>query len=191
MQKNDTQAIQKLLDVNTKAGAKHVLTDEEERIVVQRLLFVASRGAAIGYNALRSMMAKVASDGRKGFANDLPSDAAIRSFRARHRELTFRAQENKEIANISAENETHIKPFFDIIAGIGERSEGLLSNPNFIWNLDETAVDATFGKKEKVFTSSKSHHGGYKACSTQYASQKHITAVVCVSASGLCAPPFL
>lgn len=73
---------------------------------------------------------------------------------------------------------------------MNEMHPGVLTDPNRIWNLDETAVDATFGKKENVFTSASSHHGGYKSCSTSYAAPKHITAVVCVSASGLKVPPF-
>ena len=85
---------------------------------------------------------------------------------------------------------SHVHPFFDIINNVGKKNPEMLNNPNSIWNLYETAVDATYGKRERVFTSSKSNHGGFVACSTNKASQKHITAVICVSASGLKIPPF-
>lgn len=84
-----------------------------------------------------------------------------------------------------------MQPFFALVSDINEKHPGILRNPNRLWNLDETAVDATFGKKKNVFASSNSHHGGYNSCSTNYASRKHITAVVCISASGLKTPPFL
>ena len=190
MHDNNYIAISKLISPDIRAGRTTILSPEEERIVVQRLKFVASRGAAVGYRSLRYMMANIAADGRKGYVNGVPSDEAIRSFRSRHRDLTFRAQENKERVKLHAESVSHIQPFFDIINDIGKNHPGMLTNPNRIWNLDETAVDGRYGKREKVFLSSDSHHGGFVACSTNKASQKHITAVVCVSASGLKTPPF-
>ena len=190
LQDNNYGIINKLISPDTKAGRTTVLSPEEERIEVQRLKFVASRGAAVGYCSLRYMMAKIAADGRKGYKNGIPSDEALRSFRSRHRDLTFRAQENKERAKLHAESVSHVQPFFDIINNVGRKTPEMLNNPNRIWNVDETDVDATYGKREKVFTCSKSNHGGFVACSTNKASQKHITAVICVSASGLKTPPF-
>ena len=91
LQDNYYGAINKLISPDTKAGKTTVLSPDEERIVVQRLKFVASRGAAVGYCSLRYMMAKIAADGRNGYKNGIPSEEALRSFRSRHRDLTFRA----------------------------------------------------------------------------------------------------
>ena len=126
----------------------------------------------------------------RDYKNGIPSDEALRSFSCRHLELTFRAQQNKERGKLQAESLSNVQPIFDIINNIGRKNPEILNNPNRIWNLDETAVDATYGKREKVFTSSKNNEGGFIACSTNKASQKHITAVICVSASGLKTPPF-
>ena len=74
-------------------------------------------------------------------------------------ELSFRSQESKESGKISPESEANVAPFFKLLSQIGDRNPGLLENPHRIWNLDETRVDYIFRKKEKVFTSSTSHHG--------------------------------
>lgn len=191
LQTKDEVTLNRLLNGAMKPGRPSVLTPDEERVIVQRLMYCARRGAALGYDALSYMMAKIAADGRRnGFANGIPSQDTLRAFRARHRELTFRSQESKEKAKLNAENFNHVDRFFRILDDIGERCPGILSNPNRIWNMDETAIDGTWGKKEKVFTASDSHKGGFRACSRSKGANKHVTAVVCVSASGLKTDPF-
>lgn len=135
-------------------------------------------------------MVRVAADGRKGYSGGEPSMEAQRSFRQRHLEITFIAQEPKETSNQNSERREQVQSFFDIINGIGQKFLGVLQNPHRIWNIDETAVDATYGKREKVFNTAGSHNGWFKRCFTSYSSSKHITAVVCISASDLKAPPF-
>lgn len=87
-----------LVGMERKPCRQPVLSEEEETMVVRKLMFAASRGCAIGYEGLRYMICMVAADGRKGHRNGVTSDDAVRSFRPRHRELTFRAQESKEAA---------------------------------------------------------------------------------------------
>ena len=114
LQDNNDGAIKNLISPDTKAGRTTVLSPDEERIVVQRLQFVASRGAAVGYCSLRYMMAKIAADGSKGYKHGIPRDEALPSFRSRHRDLTFRAQENKERAKLHAESVSHVQPFLTL-----------------------------------------------------------------------------
>ena len=55
-------------------------------------------------------------------------------------------------------------------------------------SIEDTPVSAEYGKKVKFFSSSNSNHEGTIACKrSKY--DKHITAIVAVSASGRCATP--
>eukprot|EP00171_Calliarthron_tuberculosum_P002529 IDg2529t1 len=144
----------------------------------------------MGVATVKDMMSRVAADGRPGWKNSVPSDAAVRAFRARHRELTLRKAESKEHAKLYAENYVHVNRFFKIMQDLEDKHAGLLSNPNRIVNIDETAVDATFGKREKAFTAANSHHGGFRGEKAVYGARQHVTAVVMATASGRLAPPF-
>lgn len=72
---------------------------------------------------------------------------------------------------------------------LGEGIPGLLQNPNRIWNVDETGVDGTRGKREKRFTDATSHHGCFRAENRSNGLPQHIISVIAVSASGRAAPP--
>jgi len=50
-------------------------------------------------------------------------------------------------------------------------------------------VSCEYGKKTKVFGAADTHHGGFAACHASKMN-KHINAIIAVSASGLKAPPF-
>lgn len=158
----DQDGIERKLNKTVSPGRRTVLSSTEQKMIVDRLLFGASRGFAMGVDDVRDMMSRIAADGRVGWKNGVPSPDAVRAFRARYRELTFRNAESKEIAKLNAENYEHVQHFFGILTDLDRKHKGLLANPNRIVNMDETAVDATYGKREKVFTASTSHHGGFK-----------------------------
>lgn len=107
-------------------------TDEEERMIVERLCFCASRGFAITQNVLKRIMARIAADGRNGWRNGVPSDDAIRSFRSRHREITYRKIENKEGAKLRAENREHVQTLFTAMEEIERHHPGILKDPDRI-----------------------------------------------------------
>lgn len=121
--------------------------------------------------------------------NGIPSSDAVRSFRARYREITFRNCENKDTAKLLGENFNHVKSCFDILTSIAAKYPGILQDADCIWNMDETKVDFTFGTRRKAFGASNSHHGVFTAA-TNTTAGKHMTAVVAVSASGRRGPPF-
>lgn len=52
LKSNNLESLNKLLDENCRLCDKAVLSAKQENIVVQRLLLVGSRGAAVGYNLL-------------------------------------------------------------------------------------------------------------------------------------------
>lgn len=83
-------------------------------MIVERLLFAVSRDYAIEVYSLKEMKARDALDGRIGYPKELPSDDAIRAFRARHHDLTVRAGESKEASKLRAENSGQVQGFFKI-----------------------------------------------------------------------------
>ena len=175
---------------STKKGKRTVLSCEEEEMIVKRLIFAAKRGFAVDVSGIKRIMMEVANDGRKGWKNAVPSDDAVRAFRARHREITFRNYERKENAKLKGESYEHVQRYFEVLKDIEAKHPGILQDGNRIWNMDETAVDSTFGQKRKVFGPSNTHHGGFVASAKTAGAGKHITCVVAVSASGKKAPPF-
>ncbi len=56
--KNDEASLQKMLNASTcKAGSPSVLSNEEEKMIVERFIVAAKRGFAGGKDALITMMA--------------------------------------------------------------------------------------------------------------------------------------
>ena len=107
----DDDAISDTLHTNG-PGRKTVLSKEEERMIVNRLCFAAGRGFAVEHDGIKRIMARVALDGRRGWRNNLPSADAVRTFRARHREITFRKAENKDAAKRKSESREHFQTLF-------------------------------------------------------------------------------
>lgn len=77
-----------------------------------------------------------------------------------------------------------------IMKQIGDDHCGLLSYGDIIWNMDETNVEAEFGKRVKVFYDSTSHYGVQRADVAHSGGWKHITCVMATSALGRVCPPF-
>ncbi len=97
--------LEKILNPSkVKGGAPTILTSQEEAMIVQRLIFEAKRGFAVDKDSLKSLMSQISSDGRPTFKTGIPSDDAIRAFRASHREITFRNSENKDKGKFKGES---------------------------------------------------------------------------------------
>lgn len=100
----DEDALQRLVDpACNRAGRKHVISKPEDQLVKSRLNYAASRGFAFNVDELRSTVGRIASGGRSGYTNKagLPSTDARRSRRARNRDMTYRASENKTASKIA------------------------------------------------------------------------------------------
>ena len=89
---------------------------------------------------------------------------------------------------MKAETFGHVSTFSDALKKVEYANPDIFRNPARLWNVDETAVDCQYGERNKVFGSSATHHGGYMAGQARK-TNKHITLVVAVSASGGKVPP--
>lgn len=68
-------------------------------MIVEHIIRAALHEFAAELDHLKSIMARVSNDGReRSYKDGVPSNDAVRSFRARHRELTYRNTENKELS---------------------------------------------------------------------------------------------
>ncbi len=69
-------------------------------------------GLAVGKDTLKSSMSQIASDGRPICKDGVLSEDAIRAFRARNREITFKIAEKKDRLKFSGESFGHAEGFF-------------------------------------------------------------------------------
>ena len=107
----DSEAVETQVMVNRMQGRPTILTAEEEAMLAGRLVFAASRRSAVDIDGIKRIMGHVAADGRPGWKNGVPSNDVVRSFRARHREITYRSCENKDCAKLKGESYSHVKGF--------------------------------------------------------------------------------
>ncbi len=70
---------------------------------------------AVAKDTLKSLMTQIASDGRPIWKDGVPSEDAIRKFRAIHREITSRNAENKDRSKFRRESLEHVEGFFKIL----------------------------------------------------------------------------
>lgn len=187
---DETQQLAKLLDPeNHFPGRRTVLTSAEQKLVVDKALEAAQQGFAVDCSLMKSIQGKIAAGRENSFTNRVPSSDAIRSFRARHRELAYRASQNVSMARIAAENLTHMGSLKEVILKLRNEFPEVLRDPRKIWNWDETAVCGEYGRKVKCFTSSSSKQGGTRLSIRDPG--KHLTAGLAVAACGNVAPLFL
>ncbi len=163
---NDDVALEKMLCPSTyKRGSSTVLTSEEEAMLTERLIYAEKRGFAVGKDTLKSFMSQIASGGRPSWKDRVPSEDAIRAFRARHREITFKNAEKKDRSKFRGESFDHVERFLKMLKDVEKSNPGILSDGGRVWNMDETSISCKIGKRTKGFCSSQTHHGGFVASS--------------------------
>lgn len=187
----NTETLNRLMDpASNRAGRRPVISKVEVNLLKQRMTFAANRGFAMDKNTVKTLMAKISADGRSGFRtpSGIPSEDAVRAWRVRNRDMTYRAVENKRTASLVAERYEHVVTFKNALQSIEAKHSGIFSDPDRVWNLDETAVSTELGRKTKAFCPSGSIQGRSRAQRGRKSS-RHDSALVPISASGRRAPP--
>jgi len=189
LKENNEYELTKLLNVTeNRRGRSRVLTDAEEKMLCERIIFAASRGFGVYEDELPELMAKISNDGREAYKRRLPSSAAVRNFRARHREITLRKGQEKEKAKLLAENPDHARTCEKVLRLVIDKHPHLKMNPEYIWNMDETQIDGK-GKTRKMYCSSSSSSTGFDTTNNG-GGGPHVTCVVATSPCGKKIPPF-
>lgn len=185
---NNQEALDKLLDPeNHSPGAPPRLSKHIELRICARIKEAAARGFAVDVDGIRDVAARCAEEYGKSFAKHRPSPEWVRLFRARHRDLTLRKHENKDIAKLHAEDYDHVHTLKTALQQVVARHPNIATNPRLFWNFDETEVTGEFGKNVKVFTSASSKRGGFRAAGRDTGC--HLTACVIANAVGDVLPP--
>ena len=145
--RENSDGLRKLLNPEVNPpGRRSILSVEQQQMIVERLLFAARRGFAGDVMDLKRLMAECAILNGTPYNNGLPSHEAVRAFRSKHRQLSFRSHERKDLAKVKGENYEHVDTFFRILEGVEHDIPGILQNGDRLWNMDETAVDTEYGK---------------------------------------------
>jgi len=190
VKESDNAPLETLLDpVTHHAGRPTVLEPAEDELIVDKAYEAARRGFALDNNIMKSIQAKIADDGRLGFTNGVPSDAALRSFRARNRSITLRGAENIVGARLAAENYEHVQSLKTVLKEVQEKHPSIFSDPRRVWNWDETSAAAEYGTKLRCYAPASGNQGGARRAAKDHG--RHVTAGIAVSAVGDIAPLFL
>ena len=124
----------------------------------------------------------ISADGRKGYATGIPSDAAIRTYRARNRDIRYRKCENKDTLELKAKNYYHVETFGKQLKRVQQRHPDIFEDPDRLINLDKTPADGELGRRYKVLGSAKTPHGG--SIANKKGSGKHLTVIIIDAVSG-------
>lgn len=98
--------------------------------------------------------------------------------------------DNKKYAKLAAQDYRHVEIFLKSMERVGKMHDGILQDPYIVWNMDETAVDATEGKLQRASTTYKSKNVGKRGIKANYGVSKHVIAVVTALAAGIITPIF-
>lgn len=190
LRENETDELERLLKVReNRPGRSPVLSMDEESMICERIQYCAARGFPVYADELPSIMADIASDGRDGYVNGKPIADTVRYFRARHGDkITLRKGQKKDASKLLAEHPAHAETYKTILEAVIEANPHFKTSPEYIWNMDETEIDAR-GKVRKMFCAAGPSSTGFDS-NPHIANGAHLTCVVTTSPSGEKLPPF-
>ena len=103
----------------------------------------------------------------------VPSADTVRNFHSRHLSISYRSAENKELVKRKGEKFGHCKTYEAALRMLEEKHPGIFNGPLRLWNMDETAVNADYRKKNKVFSPAESNHGGFRVSTIGSGGEAH------------------
>lgn len=191
LQDGDSDTLQKLMDpVTFHPGRPSVLSDAESILLATQMKDAAKRGYPVDLESVRRAMKRIANDGRQGFstADGLPSTDFVRTWRSRHRELTFTAGEDRRrLIKLHGDSISHATTFANALEAARASSPDIFDSPARLWNLDETDCCAGLNRRRVSLQSALKQPA--MASSTAAEKESHVSAVMAISAAGHIAPP--
>jgi len=181
-------AKKKKLYADKKPGPSTVLSDKEEKTLVNWIFYLSHRGFPITKNQLLdSVQMLIRSLGKKNiFVNDRPGRNWYRGFLQRHEKLAERMAENLTLrrANVT---ESALKDWFSEIITYLNSKELLNIAPERIFNCDEAAF--LLNPKESSVLAEKGQRNVYKIVGNN--DKESITVLFTSNAAGVLAPPLI
>ena len=166
-----------------------MLSVEQEADLVQTVTAFCRGGFPFKRKRLRQLAYEMATrNKRTGFSptKGIAGKGWLRYFLKRHRELKVKNTKNLSIARAMGANPKSVAAFFDMYKK-GLQDNGLLYQPNRIWNIDECGVgDVPFDGEQVVGVTNEPASqtvSGEKATNT--------TVLTFISAGGMHVPPML
>ena len=168
-------------------GGRTTLSEEDEEVLVQYVLYMASIGHPLTVADVKCFAWSVGkrSSNPLCFTENGPSEKWWRGFKSRHPRITLRKADKLDRRRKAMSKPSVMHNHFDQLKQVLENND-LLDKPSHIFNVDETGVDMD-SLNGKVVVDRNTKH----AYQESRGEREHITANVCCSASGLVLPPMI
>ena len=128
---DDTETLDKLMNPGNHCRGLHTAWRAAEAAAMNnRIKFTAENGLTGDVFTLKKFAEKIAAHSRTSYANGTPFDAAIRTYRAQNRDLTYRRGENKDAMKLKAKNFRHVSSFSNCLKSIAYRHPGIFGDPS-------------------------------------------------------------
>lgn len=173
--------------INVKMGRKTMLGDENENQLVKYCLHMESIYFGLTRSDIRSMAYQLAvkNNLENKFSNEksLAGRYWLNGFLKRHPELSFRRPTGTSVARAKGFNKESVDEFYKILEEVFRKQQFL---PHRIFNVDETGICIVQSKHPQVLALKGKRQVG---AITSAERGSLITAVTCMSASGIFVPP--
>lgn len=177
-----------VIPVEAARGPFPYLTYEEEKQIVEWILYYSNRGFPITKLMLQQNVQKIIiADNRKTpFVNNKPGRTWYKSFMSRHPEISVRVCQNLNTSRVSATEEA-LKEWFRVVDLELEKNQLKNIDPSRVFNLDESAF-FLIPKGDKVLA----ERGSKSVYKVVHGDEKEsITVLFNVNASGTMVPPLI
>ncbi|XP_023246738.1 uncharacterized protein LOC111643340 [Copidosoma floridanum] len=171
----------------SKTGPPPILSETEEKKIVDWILYRAARGCPVTKNELLDSVQKflISLDRETVFINNRPGRSWYNGFRRRHPNLSIRTVQNLSAARASVTQES-LKEWFREQEDYLKSKNLLNMSPSSIFNCDETSIILN-PSVNKVLTE-KGARSVYNIVSSE---KECLTVLFMYSASGVRAPPMV
>lgn len=133
---NDHERLEQMVDSPFSLGRRHVIFDGDACTINERIKFAGRRGFSMCMNSVKILLARDVADGIPGWQKSLPSDNAVRAYRALFRDVACETLYNKKAAKCAAESCEHVEFFFACKQELENAHPGTMRSPRAVWNYD-------------------------------------------------------
>lgn len=109
---NNTELLTRFTCKTIQPGRPLVINTEKAKLINQRLKIPLSRRFAVGQPQFKHFLSRISADGCTRYANDVPSNDAVPTYRAQNSDLSYKRVENEEHSKLAAESSEHIHTCF-------------------------------------------------------------------------------
>ena len=171
------------VDLNAKPGRKALLSDTEEKKLIDYASYRAQLGIGFGKNSFLKYAANLAKKYRKPFKNSYPSNRWWQALQKRHKKkISLRQPEGTASVRHQCMDSVKVQKYFSCLKEVLSTVNG----PTQIWNMDETGLQLDVKPRKIVAaTGTKYLH------SRTSGNRETLTVIACINADGTAIPPHI